>query len=396
MKRIIFFALLTFLPLLSISQTANSLLNEINSNFKTYNAYDASFKISGNNLIFKNTLSTSYIPFNSIDFRLNYKHKSIDIYCIDGSKCIEKGGSNWDYYNISMIENGKMSKTIFETLDKCRKLRSIQTQSITNEYYSNSQEDILRFINRQFDLYNKYYSRFDIEDNNLVFSNKFGTSKTPFNKIYFKISEKNKSIEFHCKDGSRCIESYNLDEKMSTWSYYNVSLVDENGNMVDIAYKVKAKCDELKLAVESSPQVDKNHNVASLLDYINGEFRKYNTYGSSFSVNDVDKTLIFSNSMSSSDPIPLANIDFRINEKHKSIDVYCIDGSKCIKKGSAWDYYNVSLVDNGEMISHINRVMKKCKELKEVVINGESDNYIKGNKKITTESKSTTGSTEDN
>ncbi|MGB0862527.1 MAG: hypothetical protein ACPG19_14380 [Saprospiraceae bacterium] len=396
MKRIILFVLLAFLPFLSIGQTANNLLAEINSQFKQYNSYNASLEVSGTKLIFKNDLSTSYIPFSSIDFRINYKHKSIDIYCIDGSKCIQKGGTAWDYYNISMIDNGKMAKSIFETLDKCRELRSIHTKSITNEYYSDSQEDKLRFINRQFDLYNKYYSRFDIEDDKLVFSNKFGTAKTPLNQIYFKVTEKNKSVEFHCKDGSKCIEVYNPDGDLSTWNYYNVSLVDENSNMVNVVYEVKDKCDGLQAQKKPRQKSYNNAKTANLLDYINGEFQKYNSYDSFFSVDKYNKTLIFSNSMGDSEPIPLANIDFRINEQHKSIDIYCIDGSRCIKKGSDWDYYNVSLIDNGEMISHIGAVTRKCKELKSIVMTGESGDYIKREKKKPIQKNSTTGSTEDN
>lgn len=380
MKRvIIFFILLTFLPFLSIAQTASSdLLSEINQELGKYNAYDAELGVSGSQLIFKNEFSTSYLPFESIDFRINYKHKSIDIYCIDGSKCIEKGGANWDYYNMSMINNSQMASSIFTTLDKCRELRAKYVSSEPNVYYSDSETDLLRFINRQFDLYNQYYSRFDVEDNLLIFSNKFGTSQTPLDNLVFKINESAKSLEFHCKDGSKCIEKYDFDGGKTTWTYYNVSLIGRDGNMSDVAYKVKDKCDGLQGM--SKPIVDKSDNssgkISSLVNYINGEFGKYNTYQSSLQVNEANKTITYGNSMSMAQPIALADIDFRINYKHKSIDIYCIDGSKCIEKGGTnWDYYNISLIDDDKMVSTIFETLDKCRELRAEYVQSERAVY---------------------
>jgi hypothetical protein len=382
MKQVILFTLLTFLPFLTIAQTANSdLLNEINSELRLYNSYGAELGVSGNQLMFKNDISTSYIPFKSIDFRINYKHKSIDIYCIDGSQCIEKGGSNWNYYNMSMIENGQMAKSIFTTLDKCRELRSKYVSSESRVSYSNSETDILRFVNRQFDLYNKYYSRFDIEDNQLVFYNQFGQSKTPLDNLRFRINESSKSLEFYCKDGSKCIEKYDFNGDKTVWLYYNVSLIDKTGNMSDIVYKVKSKCDELKnierTIVDNSDNSD-NSNVttARLLIDINDKFEKYNTYKASLEVDEANKTLTYGNSMSSAQPIPFSKIDFRINYKHKSIDIYCIDGSKCIEKGGTnWDYYNVSLTDNGKMSRTIFETLDKCRELRAQYVSSEQAVY---------------------
>jgi len=304
---------------------------------------------------------------------MNFEHKSIDIYCIDGTKCINKGDADWDYYNISMIDrDGNMAESIFETLDKCRAIRAEYVSSEKYLRYGNSEKDLLRYINRQFDMYNKYYSRFSVDDGKFVFSNKFGTAKISFDDINFKVNKSTKSIEFHCQDGSKCIKKYDFKNELTTWNYYNVSLLEADGNMSDVVYTVKEKCDKLKAlyAGESNDDGDDgDESVAALLNYINKQFSKYNSYEATLNVRN--NKLIFANNMSDADPMNFNDIGFRMNKGTKSVEIYCLDNSKCIRKGdSDWDYYNVSMLDDGEMASEVYTVLEKCKKLKRAVLNG--------------------------
>ncbi len=402
-----FLVVLLFIPSFVFGGIIEDNLAFINEQFAKYNKYESEFDVSGNQLVFKNKFNTAYIPFRDIDFRINYKHNSIDIYCIDGSKCIEKGNDNWEYYNVSMIDGSRIAKVIFETLDKCREIRSLIVKKEKKAYYGSSEADLLRYINRQFDLYNQYNSRFEVDNDNgqLVFSNRFGTSKIKFSNIVFKLNTSAKSVEFHCKDGSKCIARYDFDGKESTWNYYNVSLVTESDEMADEAYKVKEKCDQLQAKYVSEDEGADDYNkddaydgdgsVDDLLAYINRQFKNYNKYGSQFKVNKRNQTLIFSNEMSTAEPIPFENIGFRLDNKHKSIDIYCIDGSECIYKGSEWEYYNISLINSKEeMADVIHTVMEKCRELKSLVLNGGE--IVDNNQKVKKNTGSTEGNRDDN
>lgn len=376
---LVFFTVLAFgLSNDVLGQSVKSNLRYINSQFSEFNKYESEFDVSGSSLVFKNKFSTSYIPFKDIDFRINYKHKSIDIYCIDGSKCINKGDMDWDYYNVSMLDSdGKMAKSIFETLEKCRQVRKEYVNREKYVSYGNSEKELLRYINRQFDRYNKYYSRFGVEDSKFVFSNKFGTAKLSFDDIYFKVNAGTKSVEFHCSDGSKCIQKYDFKGKLTTWDYYNVSLVEEGGSMSDVVYTVKEKCDKLK-AMHSggnNPVDDGEESIAGLLKYINSEFGKYNSYDARFEVRN--GKFIFSNNMSSADPLDFNDIGFRINKGTKSVEIYCLDYSDCIRKGgSDWDYYNVSMLDGDEMASTAYTVYEKCKLLKKLAQGGGDEEDV--------------------
>ena len=372
----VFFCVFVLLPSLAFGGSIRSNLRFINEQFKEYNKYESEFDVKRDQLVFKNEFSTAYIPFKDIDFRINYRHKSIDIYCLDGSNCIDKGDMTWDYYNVSLVDGDRMAKVIFEVLDKCREIRDEIIKREKTVYYGDNEKGWLNYINRQFDLYNKYYSRFEVEDDMLVFSNKFGTAKIPFSDIDFKVNPNTKSIEFHCKNGSKCIRKYDFDGDLTTWDYYNVSLVTDSDEMASVVYEVKERCDKLKAAHDNGGNNDDtpsgDDDIDDLLAYINRQFDRYNKYESSFRVDVRNKTLIFANEMSTADPLKFEDIGFRLNTQHKSIDIYCLDGSECMSKGgSDWDYYNVSLVTSGgDMASEIYTVLEKCKELKRLVLAG--------------------------
>lgn len=363
------------------AQSVSDHLRYINQQFDRYNAYESSFDVQNGRLVFSNKFGPAYIDFKDVGFRINYKFNSIDIYCLDGSKCIKKGDSEWDYYNISLIDNGKIAEdVIFETLDRIRSIKRYYTSSEKYVYYGDSEADLLRYINRQFDRFNKYYARFEVEDDKLVFSNKFGTAKIPFSEINFKINTNTKSVEVHCNDGSKCIQKIDFDGSVTGWDFYNVSLVEDDGSMSSVAYTVKEKCDKL-LALHNgggynpSPSFDPNayddSTIDGLLAAINAAFDRYNSYESKFSVDRYNKTLTFENNMSPAEPLHFGDIGFRVTSSRKSIDIYCKDGSKCISKGSSdWDYYNVSLVDGDNMYDGIYDILAKCEKLQNMVLNG--------------------------
>lgn len=386
------------------AQSVSDNLRYINQQFDRYNAYESSLDVQNGKLVFQNKFGPAYIDFKDIGFRINYKFNSIDIYCLDGSKCIKKGDSDWDYYNISMIENGTIAEdVIFETLDRIRAIKKYYVSSEKYVYYGNSEDDLLRYINRQFDRYNKYYARFEVEDDKLVFSNKFGTAKIPFREINFKINTNTKSVEVHCNDGSKCIQKYDFDGSVTGWDFYNVSLVEEDGSMSNVAYTVKEKCDKLLALhngggnVDNRPSFDPNaydeSTIDGLLAGINAAFDRYNTYESKFSVDRYNKTLNFENNMSPADPLRFSDIGFRVTESRNSIDIYCKDGSKCIQKGgSSWDYYNVSLVDGDDMYNGIYDILRKCEKLQNMILRGSNDG---GGGRNNNGGGGNTGSTED-
>lgn len=366
------------------AQSVRDNLRYINDQFDRYNKYESALDVQNGKLVFRNKFGPAYIDFKDIGFRINYKFNSIDIYCLDGSKCIQKGDSDWDYYNISMIDNGRIAEdVIFETLDRIRAIKKYYVSSEKYVYYGNSEDDLLRYINRQFDRYNKYYARFEVEDDKLVFSNKFGTAKIPFNEINFKINTNTKSVEVHCNDGSKCIQKYDFDGSVTGWDFYNVSLVEEDGSMSDVAYTVKEKCDKL-LAMHNgggggggsfNPNAYDESTIDGLLAGINAAFDRFNTYESKFSVDRYNKTLIFENNMSAAEPLRFSDIGFRVTSSRKSIDIYCKDGSDCIQKGgSNWDYYNVSLVDGDNMYDGIYSILSKCEKLQNMVLAGGGGN----------------------
>ena len=379
--------ILTLLPFLSYGQTANSstvssLLNYINIEFGKYNKYDTYFSVEGKFLVFVNKFGEARIPFKKIDFRINDKTKSVDVYCISDEKCINKYDDNgklttWDYYNVSMPDGDGMASSIYTVLDKCKQLKSIVLG--VNTLKSDQPTALLRYINSQFARYNKYDSRFDVDrsSNELIFNNKFGTANIPFSEIGFRLNEKHKSIDVYCLDGEKCIEKYDDSGELTTWDYYNVSMPDGDG-MASSIYTVLEKCKTLKTYfsnvhrdgdefIDDDVSIDDDSSIDELLTYINSEVSKYNKYGSRLSV-DGDK-LIFMNEFGRAD-IPFRAIDFRMNEKHNSIDIYCIDGEKCIEKYdnsdalTTWDYYNISMPDGDGIAATATTVLQKCKALK--------------------------------
>jgi hypothetical protein len=375
--------ILILLPSLSFGQTTNnpkvnSLLDYINTEFGKYNKFDAHFGVEGNFLVFSNQFGVARIPFKNLDFRVDEKSSSIDVYCISGEKCINKYDDNgvlstWDYYNVSLIDGSTMAGSIYTILDKCKQLKSIMTGNVTND--SDDANALLTYINKQFSKYNKYGSQFDVDKyaKALIFKNEFGTANIPFSEIGFRINEEHVSIDIYCLDGSACINKYDDSGELTTWDYYNVSMPDGDGMASEI-YTVLEKCKKLRTYFVDNDNVDEdvpvedNSNIDELLTYINSEIKKYNKYGARISVDR--ENLVFMNDYGRAN-IPFSSIDFRMNDEHHSIDIYCLNGSKCIEKYdnsdnlTTWDYYNISLPDGDGMAQSATQVLQKCKTLKQ-------------------------------
>jgi hypothetical protein len=387
--------ILILLPFLSYGQNSNNstvsdLLDYINTEVGKYNKYEANFSVEGKFLVFGNKFGEARIPFSKIGFRMDEKTYSIDIFCLDNKKCInmynEDGKlSTWAYYNVSMPDGDEMAESGYTVFNKFKKLKGIVLGEIIVD--TESSAALLFYINRQFSKYNKYNTQFDIdkEANKLIFTNQFGIARIRFADIGFKLNKKTKSIDVYCLDGSKCIDKYDDSGELSTWNYYNVSMPDGD-EMASEIYTVLTKCKKLKRSILGTTQnddvvhydddnneevidvvVDDGLSIDDLLNYINSEIRKYNKYGSRLSV-DGDK-LIFMNNFGRAD-ISFRSIDFRIDEEHNSIDIYCIDGSKCIDKYdnseelTNWDYYNISMPDGDGMASSAVTVLERCKALK--------------------------------
>lgn len=369
--------ILALLPFSSYGQGSNNstvktLLHYINTEVSKYNKYEANFNVEGKFLVFANKFGVARIPFHKIGFRMDVKSYSVDVYCLDNEKCInmyddDGKRSTWSYYNISMPDNGGMAESGYTVFEKLKQLKRI----VTGENITDSDEPtaLLFYINSQFSKYNKYDSRFDIdkETNELIFVNKFGIARIPFANIDFKINEKTKSVDVYCLDGEKCIEKYDGSGELTTWSYYNVSLIDGDEMSSEI-YTVLRKCKKLKTYFSDvTDYVDNEESIDELLNYINLEVSKYNKFGSLLSV-DKDK-LIFMNEFGRAD-IAFKAIGFKINDKTKSIDIYCLSGEKCIEKYddsgdlTTWDYYNISMPDGDEIASTATTVLEKCKALK--------------------------------
>ena len=372
------FVILTLFPFLSYGQTSNystvsSLLNYINTEVGKYNKYEAYFDVDQKSLVFANKFGVAKIPFSEIDFRMDRKSFSIDVYCLAENKCIkmynnEGDLSSWNYYNVSMPHNGGMAESGQIVFAKFKELKKIiATQNVVA---ADASTVILRYINSQFSKYNKYDTHFDVDRvrNQLIFTNQFGTANIPFSDIDFKLNAKTKSIDVYCLDGEKCIKKYDDNNELTTWNYYNVSLQDGD-EMANEIYTVLENCKKLKTYFSNI--VDEGESIDEILVYVNSEIGKYNKYGSRISV-DGDN-LIFMNEFGRSD-IPFRWIDFRMNYEHNSIDIYCIDESKCIKKYddngelTTWNYYNISMLMEGGIAPTAKVVLEKCKSLKKRVL----------------------------
>lgn len=387
MKRIkMFFAGIFLLSsVITFGQTASNrnkidqILDYINREFATYNKVEAHFRVEDEKLVFANKFGVARIPFQKIDFRINDKTNSIDIFCVANDKCIYKYDDDgklttWDYYNVSMPDGDGMASSKHTVLSKCKELKNL-VLGVNNDV-SGDMNSLLQYVNSEISRYNKYSAALNVQGTNLIFTNEFGRASIPFQHIDFRMNTKHNSIDIYCLDGSKCIEKYDDKGALTTWDYYNISMPDGSG-MAASGNTVLQKCKAIKsLALNGDnnnydDNSDHDNSVSGLLRYINGEFDKYNKFESHFVVQG--KNLVFTNEFGKAS-IPFSSIDFRMNYKHNSIDIYCINGDKCIEKYddngelTTWDYYNVSLPNGDRMAASANNVLAKCSSLKKVVM----------------------------
>jgi hypothetical protein len=258
----------------------------------------------------------------------------------------------------------------------------------------------LKYINEQFSLYNEYQTSFsvDIAAKEIICEDDFGVLKAKFSDV--EIREEGDNVGIFClNENSKCIRYYDKNGTRlydQDYSDYTMGL-RKNDKIIPHINTVLSKFAELKRLVTSTSNYSTstadngggNSKLSENLRYINEQFRLYNGYETSFSVDMKSKEVICEDKFG----ILKANwSDVEIREKGSNVGIFCLnENSKCIRgykktgERDVTDYvdYTMGLRENDKMIPHINTVLSKFAEIKNIVLNsGGSSSSVGNNTKV--------------
>jgi len=229
----------------------------------------------------------------------------------------------------------------------------------------------INYINDQFAEFNSYHTSFSIDEGLklLFFYDNFGTYSIYLDKSSFNID--NGILEINCIDGDKCIYQVKKETFEGVyWDSYSMGL--DGGNLS----KVLDKLNEIK-SITVGNNAYTSGGYSEELKYINDEFASYNSYNTSFDVDEDRKELVFYDDFGNY-YCKFADVGFGyMSGSNNTLEIKCIYKDKCIDQQkingdwSSWETYSMGL-EGG----NLRKVLDKLDMIKESVIgdSGSSSN----------------------
>lgn len=376
----------------SLSGTIGDNLKYINQQFSLYNGYQTSFNVDTRTKELICEDKFGILKANWSDVEIRTQGNNVGIFCLDGdSKCIrsyDKNGTrkydnDYSNYTMGLRENDKMIPHINTVLGKFSEIKQLVLSGGSGAISNNIQSQVeseLSIINQIFQRSSEYKNVYIVD-----YAAKTITSKTANCRAIVPVKS-GLSVNYYKRDGGTYGEGFyfqNSDnsilESCTSFENYTEKTYEYVNNYNDVQTVIRSLKKIISLLQQNSTTSYSTSNTgssaASLLSYINEQFRNYNAYNTVYSVDYANRQLIWKNDFGTN----YANfnqVEVRVDYQNSWIGVYCLSGDKCIKQvtnsGSTtyYDQYTMSLNSNGSMISHINEVAGKFAELKSTVLGG--------------------------
>ena len=393
MKRLtrIVLLILLMIPFTSNGQSISDNLRYINEQFRQYNNYETSFKIDEYNkeIICEDKFSVLKAKFEDIEVRT--EGNNIGIFCLNSSnECIrdyEKDGtlknSGHKDYTMGLRENEELIPHINMVLNKFAEIKSavLGEEVSSNSMVNTTIETQINNINVIFRYSSEYKNiwRFDYSKNAIIGKTENCEVIVPINSglsINSYTREETYGNGWYFSNADNSIIEACTSFKNNTKETYEYVYSTADARRVIAAFNeiIKLKRNESGTVAISTYG---NENISSNLAYINEQFGKYNAYNTRFKIDNSTKKLIWTHDFGTNYAY-LKDIEVRADYKSNWIGIYCINGKKCVwqisNSDSRTEYkdYTMSLKDNGNMIEHMNIVVQKFAEMKQLVLGNSS------------------------
>ncbi len=231
-------------------------ISNINAIFRRSSEYTNKwrFDFSQNAIIGETKNCSVFIPLNS-GLSITYYEREGKYgngwYFINEDKSIIESCTNFESNTVKTYEYLNNALDAKKVINSFRVIIENGNNSISsnNESEGNngSIAEHLIYINKQFDKYNDYDTKFSIDNykKQLVWSNSFGTNYAYLEDVEVRVDYTNSWIGIYCINGGECIWQKANSGNRSDYKEYTMSL-KENDKMINHINKVAQKFEEVK------------------------------------------------------------------------------------------------------------------------------------------------------
>ncbi|MBI3142667.1 MAG: hypothetical protein HYZ16_07560 [Bacteroidetes bacterium] len=360
-------------------------LSYVNSKFATYNEYDTKFEFNTTNGVLTLSDEFGYMKthISELTFYADYTNNWIEVATESGEQCMiyyspsgYRQGSHFDSYTMGLRYNDKLISDASTVISKLNEIKAMYAPG-TAAYI----ETGISYVNEVFSIYNAYNTRFAVDQSQklMAVSDQFGSFKSPSYNTEYRVD-----VHFgvYCKSGSACLSKYDTYGSRETGSDrtdYTMGL-RHNDTLINEAYVVARILNNIAQAITSGSGSGSSYSgsvdINAKLNYINGEFAKYNSYNARWSVNTSAKTITWTNDFGSHTAY-LGDVEIKGHSDKNWVGVYCNGGSECIQyvsssssSNSTYTEYTMGFADGSSTPASMDSVISAFSEIKSALLGG--------------------------
>ncbi len=383
---------LIFCTFAASGQTIQQSLHFINRQCAQFNKYDTSCDVDPENgkIIFFDKYGMYSALLNDVEFKSGQAGVSIEIGCDGETKCfssLKKDGSpgqNFPAFTIGFSKNGEDQADIEALLQHFYNLKNSVLQinpdavALPDDISKSDIETQLQMLNALFDEHSPeaVFWSFDFENQFVMGKTNSCEWHIPITRMSISFIENDTTKDF--QNGiifqahqSDIIENCSgLESRISRTVYYLDSLekaLDAIRCLEIIQHSVLSQS-----GVNTTDQA--SGLMAQLLNYINGQFEKYNQYQTRFYVDVATQELVWVQEFGIS-RAQIGQISFSADQQNGWLLINCeAEDLKCITSTSFQgqkyqsEEYSMSIKENDQIIPHFDTVVAKFYELKTVAL----------------------------